>query len=323
MLSRVADSIYWLNRYIERVENVARFLEVNLNLSLDDSTGLAEQWRPLVTTTGDLRLYQSLNSDFSGDRVINFLAFESRYPNSIVSCVKSARDNARSIRDQISSTMWEQLNDFYLMVSESKEGVSLNDLSEFLDRVKQYSHSFNGVMDATMSHNEGWYFGCMGRYMERADKTSRILDVKYFQLLPGQEAVGSPIDELGWIALLKSASAYEMYRQSLCSAQHRITPAGVAKFLILDDQFPRSIRFCLREAERSLRRITGNSVGGWKHSSERTLGRLRAELEYKTIDEILQSGLHEFLDGLQHQMNTVDHEIYETFFALPPLTAQL
>lgn len=322
MLSRVADSIYWLNRYVERAENVARFLEVNLNLSLDYPAGLKEEWSPLVTTTGDLSVYQSRYPDFSSDRVIHFLAFDSRYSNSIVSCVKSARDNARSIRDVISSTMWEQLNDFYLMVSESKEGASLSDVAQFLGSVKQYSHSFNGVMDATMTHNEGWYFGRMGRYMERADKTSRILDVKYYLLLPNREAVGTPLDELGWIALLKSASAYEMYRQSLSSSKHRITPAGVAAFLILDCQFPRSIRFCLREAEYSLRQITGSAPGAWQHNCERALGRLRTELEYKTIDEILQDGMHEFLDDLQHQMNLVDREIFDAFFALPPLSAQ-
>ena len=319
MLSRVADSIYWLNRYVERAENVARFLEVNLNLSLDDPSGLSEQWRPLVTTTGDLKFYQSLYEDFSGERVINFLTFDRQYPNSIVSCVKAARDNARSIRDVISSTMWEQLNDFYLLVTESKPEASLSEVAEFLGSVKQSSHSFNGVMDATMSHNEGWHFGRMGRYMERADKTSRILDVKYFLLLPGKESIGTPIDELGWIALLKSASAYEMYRQSLCSSKHRITPAGVANFLILDSEFPRSIRFCLREAEFSLRQITGSSPGCWDYSCEQMLGRLQSKLAYQTIDEILQNGLHEFLDDLQHLMNAVDREIFETFFALPPI----
>lgn len=322
MLSRVADSIYWLNRYVERAENVARFLEVNLNLSLDYPEGLKEQWRPLVITTGDLAFYQNHYQGFSAEEVIHFLAFDRQYPNSIVSCVQSARDNARSIRDVISSTMWEQLNDFYLMVSDSKQEDSLSDITQFLSLAKQYSHSFNGVMDATMNHNEGWYFGRMGRYMERADKTSRILDVKYFLLLPSSELVGTPMDELGWIALLKSASAYEMYRQSLSSSNHRITPAGVAAFLILDSQFPRSIRFCLGEAEKSLRQITGRAPGSWLNSSERTLGRLRSELEYTTIDEILLNGMHEFLDGLQKQMNSVDAEIYDTFFSLPPIAVQ-
>lgn len=323
MLSRVADSIYWLNRNIERAENVARFLEVNLNLSLDYPEGLKEQWRPLVITTGDLEFYKNNYDGFSPEQVIHFLGFDRQYSNSIYSCVKSARDNARSIRDVISSAMWEQLNDFYMMVSDSSIEESLSNIPEFLGLVKQYSHSFNGVMDATMNHNEGWYFGRMGRYMERADKTSRILDVKYFLLLPSNEIVGTPMDELGWIALLKSASAYEMYRQSQNrTLKHRITPEGIAAFLILDIQFPRSIRFCLGEAERSLRQITGTNQGYCVNSCERTLGRLRAELEFKTINDILLYGMHEFLDGLQKQMNIVDREIFSTFFSLPPVFIQ-
>jgi uncharacterized alpha-E superfamily protein len=318
MLSRVADSIYWLNRYIERAENAARFLEVNLNLSLDYPLGLKEPWQPLINTTGDQIYYQKHYPDFRADRVIHFLAFDRQYPNSIFSCVKAARDNARSIRDVISSAMWEQLNDFYLLVAEAKQSDTLSEVSQFLALVKQYSHSFNGVMDATMSHNEGWYFGLMGRYLERADKTSRILDVKYYLLLPSSDRVGTPIDELGWMALLQSVTGYEMYRQSANSSRHRITPAGVAAFLILDNQFPRSILFCLRAAESSLRHITGNTLGFWQICCERTLGRLRSELEYTTIEEILDSGMHEFLDDLQQQMNNVDREIYDTFFDLQP-----
>ncbi len=321
MLSRVADSIYWLNRYIERAENVARFVEVNLNLLLDLPTGIQEQWQPLVITTGDLSFYKQYYDGFSEAEVLRFLTFDHRYPNSIISCVKAARDNARSIREIISSAMWEQVNDFFMMVSEAEQHQSLSDIAEFLEHVKQCSHSFNGVMDATMTHNEGWQFGCMGRYLERADKTSRILDVKYFLLLPSTEHVGMPLDELGWIALLKSASAYEMYRKSN-SVQHRITPAGVAEFLVLDTQFPRSIRFCLNEAERSLHAITGCAPGFWQTPSERTLGRLRAELEYATIDEILQGGMHEFLDRLQLQINQVNQTVFDSFFLLPPQQSQ-
>ncbi|MCM1984700.1 alpha-E domain-containing protein [Lyngbya confervoides] len=326
MLSRVADSIYWLNRYIERAENVARFVEVNLNLLLDLPMGLQEQWQPLVTTTGDRAVFESRYSEFTADAVMQFLTFDAEYDNSILSCVRAARTNARSVREAISSAMWEQVNDFYLMVTEAARSQeshwSLSAISDFLAQVKRASHSFNGVMDATMTHSEGWNFGCMGRYLERADKTSRILDVKYYLLLPTPDHVGSPLDELGWMALLKSASAYEMYRKSLSSYQHRITPAGVAAFLILDIAFPRSIRFCLLEAERSLHAITGSPLGFWQNDSERTLGRLRSELEYATIEEILHQGMHEFLDRLQLQMNTVDRTIFETFFSLEPIMAQ-
>ncbi len=313
MLSRVADSIYWLNRYVERAENVARFVDVNLNLMLDCPIGLTEQWKPLVLTAGDLPLFQERYGEATAENVIQFLSFDSDYSNSILSCLLAARENARSIREIISREMWEQVNGFYLMVKEAAQGQSFSELHDFFTEVKMASHLFAGVMNATMSHNEGWHFGQIGRLLERADKTARILDVKYFILLPSVKDVGTPLDEIQWMALLKSASAYEMYRKR---AQHRITPTGVAEFLVLNREFPRSIRFCLLETERSLHQITGTPTGTWREPAERALGRLRSELDYLTIEEIIQTGLHEFLDHLQQQMNGVGDKIFETFFAL-------
>ena len=316
MLSRVADSIYWLNRYIERAENVARFVDVNLNLILDSPTIMAQQWQPLVVTAGDLPLFQERYGQANAENVIQFLTFDSNYPNSILSCLRSARENARSIREVISREMWEQVNAFYFMVKEADPEQPLSALHEFFTSVKMSSHLFAGVMDATMTHNEGWHFGQIGRLLERADKTARMLDVKYFILLPSVKDVGTTLDEIQWMALLKSASAYEMYRKR---GQHRITPKGVAKFLILDQEFPRSIQFCLLQVERSLHQITGTPTGTWTNPVERALGRLRSELDYLTIEEIIQSGLHEFLDHLQQQMNGVGDKIFETFFALDPV----
>ncbi|WP_250124137.1 alpha-E domain-containing protein [Chroococcidiopsis sp. CCMEE 29] len=313
MLSRVADSIYWLNRYVERAENVARFVDVNLNLLLDGPIGMKEQWQPLVLVTGDLPLFRERYGEATAENVIQFLTFDSKYPNSIISCLQAARENARCVREVISREMWEQLNAFYLMVKEAAARQPLSDWHEFFTEVKMASHLFAGVMDATMTHGEGWHFGQIARLLERADKTTRILDVKYFILLPSVKDVGTPLDELQWIALLKSTSAYEMYRK--CS-QHRITPKRVAEFLILNREFPRSIQFCLMQAERSLHLITGTPAGTWSNPAERALGRLRSELDYLTIDEIIQSGLHEFLDDLQRQMNETGNKIFETFFAI-------
>ncbi|MBD1870953.1 alpha-E domain-containing protein [Oculatella sp. FACHB-28] len=315
MLSRVADSIYWLNRYVERAENVARFVDVNFNLLLDSPVGVAQQWKPLVVTTGDLPLFMERYGEFTPENVIHFLTFDPKYPNSILSCLQSARENARSVREIISSEMWEQVNAFYLMVKEASQMQQLSELFGFFSEVKMASHLFAGVMDATMTHNEGWHFGQIGRLLERADKTARILDVKYFILLPSVKDVGTALDELQWIALLKSASAYEMYRK----CQHRITPNEVAEFLILDREFPRSIQFCLLQAERSLCQITGCLPGTWQNPVERTLGKLRSELDYLTIEEITQRGLHQFLDDLQSRINSVGGKMFETFFALEPM----
>ncbi len=319
MLSRVANSIYWLTRSVERAENVARFIEVNLNLLLDAPSG-GTQWEPIVLTTGDLPLFQKRYGKATGANVTQFLAFDEDYANSILSCLRSARENARSVREVISSEMWQQVNSFYLMVVEAAQSHTLmNDISAvltFFEEVKLQSHLFAGVMDATMTHNEGWHFGQIGRLIERADKTARILDVKYYILLPSVQDVGSSLDELQWIALLKSASAYEMYRKQ---GQHRISPRGVAEFLILDREFPRSVRSCVLEAERSLHHITGTPIGSGRISVERSLGRLRADLDYITIDEIVSVGLHEFLESLQSRMNEVGGKIFETFFALEPV----
>ena len=312
MLSRVANSIYWLNRYIERAENVARFVDVNLHLMLDLPDEITQQWQPLVSITGDVELFKTNYGEANGENVIQFLTFDRDYPNSIISCLELARENARSIRETISSEMWEEVNSFYLMVKEASPQKSKDGLPKFFNQVKMASHRFAGVMDATMTHNEGWHFGQMGRLLERADKTTRLLDVKYFVLLPSAKWIGTPLDQIQWMSLLKSASAYEMYRK----CQHRIIPSNVVEFLILNRQFPRSIHFCLWQAVQCLHEITNTPNGNWCNSAERSLGKLCSQLGYLTIDDVVESGLHEFLDGMQSSINSVGNEIYTTFFAV-------
>ncbi|MEA5499568.1 alpha-E domain-containing protein [Limnoraphis robusta Tam1] len=317
MLSRVASSVYWLNRYVERAENIARFVDVNRNLLLDSPSGLEQQWQPLVLITADLELFEERYGQATAENVIQFLTFDASYPNSILSCLKAARENARSIREIISSEMWEQVNEFYMMVRDAANGKNPYDLPEFFYKVKLNGHLFAGIMDATMSHNECWHFGNIGRLLERADKTSRILDVKYYILLPSVQDVGTTLDEIQWIALLKSTSAYEMYRKR--QKRHQITPYGVVEFLILDREFPRSIQYCFIHAEQSLHQITGTHSGTWHNPAERELGRLRSELDYLSIDEITEIGLHEFLDNLQRRINLIGDKMFETFFALEPI----
>ncbi|MBX7220142.1 MAG: alpha-E domain-containing protein [Blastocatellia bacterium] len=316
MLSRVANSIYWMSRSIERAENVARFVDVNLNLMLDLPQEQVDQWRPIVDTSGDFQSFTQLGFEPTQENVIYFLTFEERNPNSIVSCLQSARENARSVRSVISSEMWEQLNSFYLMVKAAAADSKKLDLNSFFTRVKMASHLFVGVTDATMSHGEAWHFNRLGRLQERADKTSRILDVKYFILLPRLTDVGTALDDVQWSALLKSASALEMYRKRY----GRIAPNDIAEFLILDREFPRAIRFCLFRCEESLRAISGSPPGMYTNPAERKLGRLRSELDYTTIDEIIEAGLHEYLDRFQADLNQVGDSIFETFFALRPLS---
>jgi len=314
MLSRVAESIYWMNRYVERAENVARFIDVNLNLSIDLGTGLGEQWAPLVYITGDQEHFIERHGAPEKRQVIEFLSFDAENPNSILSCLRSARENARTVREMISSAMWEELNKFYLMVrSAANERGTLEPGFEFFEEIKLASHLLYGITDATMSHGEAWHFGRLARLVERADKTSRMLDVKYFLLLPAVSEVGTPLDTLQWSALLKSASALEMYRKR----HGRITPTQVADFLMLDREFPRSMHFSLLKAEESLLAITGSPGGTFRSAAEQRLGRLRAELDYTHIDEIIAGGLHEFIDRFQIKLNQVGDAISETFFAQP------
>lgn len=315
MLSRVADAVHWMARYIERAENVARFVSVDLHLRLDLPEADETRWRPLVVTSGDLAVFESRYGEATEANVRRFLTFDPQNPNSILSCLRAARENARSVREIISSEMWEQVNRAYLAVRDpGAPAYAEEDPQGFYTDVKVASHLFLGLTDTTMTHGEAWDFARLGRQLERADKTSRILDVKYFILLPRPDYVGTPYDTLQWTALLKSASAYEMFRK-----QHdRISPDRVVKFLTLDRRFPRSVRYCVVEAEESLRRITGTPAGSFENTPEQRLGRLRADLDYADVDGIIRGGLHEYLDTLQSRLNEVGDAIHAEFFARRP-----
>jgi uncharacterized alpha-E superfamily protein len=310
MLARVADSIYWMSRYVERAENVARFIEVNLNLMLDLPIGSAQQWQPLVETTGDAAEFARRYGTATQRNVIQFLTFDQENGNSIRSCLRAARENARSVREIISSEMWEQLNEFYLMVNSADAG-SQTDPQDLFASVRMAGHLFTGVTDATMTHNEGWHFCRLGRMLERADKTSRILDVKYFLLLPTAADVGTTSDDIQWAAVLRSASAFEMYRK----CHGRIAPDRVVEFLLLEKEFPRAIQYCVGRARESVHAISGTPLGMFRHPVERLLGELTTELAYARVEAIIAAGLHEHLDRLQTKMNQVGNGISETFFA--------
>ncbi|MBI1176015.1 alpha-E domain-containing protein [bacterium] len=311
MLSRVADSTYWMARCVERADNVARFIDVNLNLMLDLPEGYTQQWDPLVNTTGDHELFEKRFGKPDQEKVIWFLTFDRDNPNSILSCLHAARENARSIREIITTTMWEELNSFYLKVKAAAGTFDGSDRAyQFYPEVKRGSHLFQGATDSTLQRNEAWHFLEMGRMIERADKTSRILDVKYYFLLRSISEVGSPFDELQWAAVLRSASAFEMYRKR----HGRLAPAGITHFLLLDDQFPRAVRCCLDRARHSLHAITGTPLGSFHNNPERLFGQLCSDLAFTNVDEIEAQGLHEYLDELQEKVNLIGTGIHETFF---------
>jgi uncharacterized alpha-E superfamily protein len=314
MLSRAANSIYWMSRYVERAENVARFITVNIHLMLDLSVESASQWMPLVVTTGNEKLFKERYGENAGtqENVLRFLIFDEKNPNSIASCVRAARENARSVRQSISSEMWETVNRMHLSVRRAATSDAVREAPfDFLEEVKNTTHLFIGLTESTMTNNEAWHWGRMGRLLERADQTSRIVDVKYYFVLPTIEYVGMPYDNLHWAALLKSATAFEMYRKRY----PRIAPKWVTEFLLLDREFPRSIRYCLIKAEQSLHSITGAPVGTFQSPAEQKLGRLRSDFDFARIDEIIDFGLHEYLDKFQSRLIGVGNMIFDEFFA--------
>lgn len=313
MLSRVANSIYWLSRYVERADNYARFMEVDFNLAMDLPPGIIDQqWRPLVVTTGDEQYFVDRYQQFTKKNVIEFLAFDKENPNSICSCLFSARENARTVREIIPSEMWMQINEMYLMVRNviDKKSWPQQSLSEFFREVKLGSHLFSGIMDATFSRSEGWHFANCGRFIERADKTDRILDMKYYYLLPNVDYVGTPLDLLQWSSLLKSASAFEMYRK----AYGKLDVGNIIRFLVLDRSFPRAMLYSLNQVEQSLHAIVRPQMVKYETKAEKEIGKLRSELDYTDLQDIFSVGLHEYLDLFQSKLNAVGSAIAETFF---------
>ncbi|MBV9491082.1 MAG: alpha-E domain-containing protein [Verrucomicrobia bacterium] len=317
MLCRVADALYWLCRYVERAENNARMLDVNLQLMPDAQTlnnvSLHQHWESIIYSLEDTKLFQELYHELTGDAVVDFVTFERRNPNSIFSCFEFARENARTVREQISTEMWEQLNRIYLRFrSGEAQRLFRSSTYEFFQSVVEGCQLFHGTTDATMSHDEGWDFIQLGKYLERADRTSRILDIKYHILLPHGERVGGNIDTLQWLAVLKSCSALEPYRKRY---QGVITPWQVAEFLIKDQRFPRSIWFCSDMLDDALHRITGVDRKDhlYKVEAERLSGKVLADLSFITISEILEIGLHEYLDAMQLRLIEINKAIYKGF----------
>lgn len=300
-----------MNRYLERAENYARFMDVNYNLSLELPPNEEEQWKPLVVITGDWPMYESLHEKAEKDKVIYFMAFEEENPNSIYNCIVNARENARAVRTEITKEVWEQINALYYLVKNGSEKKKRSDadLRQFFTEIKNGCQLLYGMYDATISRNEGWNFAKLGQFLERADKTSRVLDAKYYLLLNSPNRVGSTLDLIQWAALLKSVSAYDMYRKKY----GKLTSSSIAEFLILDRDFPRSILNCLIRAEQSLITLSGSSFG-FNNTAQKQLGALKSQLEYTDIDDIIIQGIHEYLDGIQLKLNGISSAIYEAFF---------
>lgn len=309
MLARVAESIYWMARQMERAENLSRFLEVNLNFILDQPENLVDPWEPLIQVSGDTKYYSEHHQSFDARSVTNFLAFDGDYVNSMVSSLRFARENARSVRENLSSEAFEQINDFYHFVNDASQAGE-EPTADFFDQVRRKSILWNGILDSTMSHDMRWHFANVGRLLERADKTSRILDVKYFNLLPRLDDVGTAVDDIQWSALLLAISGFEAYRRE----HHLIEIEKVIEFFLFNRRFPRSILSCISGADWSLSQIEDDCRVAQPRNAKQQTRALRHRLKSSTVHEVQSTGMHQFIDQVQSDLNDIGVALNTDYF---------
>jgi uncharacterized alpha-E superfamily protein len=293
VLSRAADNLYWMARYMERAENMGRILDVAYRMALlpGDAIQQRTQWESAIIIAGCEEDYKLSTGTYDADSVIAYLATDLENPSSICSSLQAARENARAMRAQITNEMWESLNDTWLEVRNLDYAAVKNRGSrEFFDWVKQRSHLFRGVSYGTMQRDEAYHFVRLGGFLERADSTARILDVKYHVLLPSPADVGGAIDYYQWAAILRSVSAFRAYRKIYRDV---ITPRRVAELLILRADMPRSLVACLSETERLL--IELRALYGHDYESTRLASSMCSRLRYGKMEAVFEQGLHEYL----------------------------
>ncbi len=328
MLSRTADCLYWMARYTERAENTARMLDVNHQTSLlpQPAEFLEQSWKKLLTISKLEESFLQKYDVVTRENVLDFMIYETSNPSSIVSCLFAARENARVIRGKITSEAWETQNTTWLELQRILEARHQADPSRLLDWVKHRCHLFRGVMHGTMLKNEAFYFMNVGTLLERADNTARILETKY----EGQSALevlhsdkqgnevsaelvevidgadGDFFDFYHWAALLRSVSAFEIYRQIYSD---QVTPKQVAQLLIFNKQMPRSLVCCVNE----LIPLIAEMKNQQSKEIERLLGKLKASLDYSDIDEVFSQGLEEFIEEFLERINHIADEFSNAY----------
>jgi len=309
MLSRVADALYWMSRYIERAEYLARLVDVNMQSILDLQAGEkeSEYWKPLLYTFAEGDLISEARADLDTLDVGYFIALAKENPGSIRQCIALARENARSIRDQLSEGIFVELNSISLFLqSDEAERLWHRAPEELCRRVIRFSLVFQGLCDSTLPRNEGSHFIQMGKNLERADKTSRILDM----LTYGDIEMPS----VSHANVLRSCSALAAYRYEF---RGRVSTDSVALFLLFSSRFPRSVRFCAEAINTSLHAISGHAHGHYSNEVERITGSLQGELSFSGLEAIQQTGLHDYIDRLQSRLNEIGQKLFETYILLP------
>lgn len=313
MLSRTADHLYWMARYIERAENMARVLDVTYRMSLVSSGAHTEAdlWRPPVLIADDVEAFERDYGEYNAANVMRYMALDERNLSSIVSCLNAARENARSVRVAMSSEMWETVNALWLELRQRiKQGLNEADIGEFCDWVKSRSHLFRGVTVGTMLRDDGYMFVRLGTFIERADNTARLLDAKYHLLMANGGEHSGTLDYYEWSSLLRSVSSFEAYQKVY---RDTIEPSKVAELLVLRNDMPRSLHACYSEITPILEQLC--TLRG--QECLRLGGETHARLKYGRMDDIFKAGLHEYLKEFITRNNSLGNEIQRTFLNAP------
>lgn len=292
MLGRSANGIFWMFRYLERAENTARLLDAGFRLALTrGSTAATEEWRSVLVTIGQDWAYRQKHDEYLGPAVTDFILRDKDNPGSVINMIEGARTNARMVRTAITREVWEATNESWMILKDLlAKPVRERNLGEVLAAVRRQTTLVRGAMDGTMLRNEIFNFARLGTFIERADNTARILDVKYYVLLPSVSWVGSSLDNVQWETVLRSVAGERAYRWLNAGA---MDPRGIARFLILDGGFPRSIAFCYDKLRSNLASLARDH--GHESSAHALLRDAGARLHDATIDEVLERGLHEFI----------------------------
>lgn len=312
MLSRTADHLYWMARYIERAENMARVLDVTYSMSLVPNAAQSEAalWLPALEISGNVEAYEEDYDNVNAADVIHYLSMDMNNPSSIYNALRNARENARAVRVAMTSETWENINTLWLEFDQFRgQDLAKNGLLEFCDWVKARSHLFRGVCFGTMLRDDAFSFVRLGTFIERADNTARLLDVKYHLLLPEEEEVGGAVDYYEWSAVLRSVSAFQAYQKIFSDT---IVPWRVAELLVLRRDMPRSLHACLDETNHILDQLSGNR----QTECRRLAGELHARLRFGKMQDIFQKGLHEFLSDFIDSNNLLGAEIQRAFLSI-------
>jgi uncharacterized alpha-E superfamily protein len=318
MLSRVADALFWMSRYLERAEHVARLLDVCFHLELDLHGVMAGphelHWTSLAAILQQqIPVSSQLGGPASSPQAVisEWLTFDLDNPSSLMSCVSRARANARSIRGTITSEMWRELNKLYWQLSDPEFSRQARESPhEFYQSVERGSCLFQGVCDATLTHDTGWQFIQLGKYLERADKTLRILDIRYHLLHELSNPADLPLSNLQWAGVLRSCRAYEAHQRLYVG---RVEPEHVVEFLLLSGDFPRSVRFCLEASARALAAIEERAPVRRLSKADRILGLVLSDLKYLEVAQIIKNDLHSFLGSVLERCAQVSWAVQDQY----------